>query len=183
MLINGKTVYDTSIIEKRIFEFATYNKPSLRVYYENNKHFFRLWHVKKGILNASKAEKRVYYALQNLKPLFFTVHLKATISITWNLNSQVQINCSNHSTLTIYFAKPQQITSNPTVLLNCIKNGPVEGELRTTTFAIWRHYPANADVCKHIWKTNNLQQISIQLFSWIQENALPTDIHNKSHSK
>ena len=41
ILINGKTVYGTSINEKRVFEFATYNKPFLRVYYENNKRFFR----------------------------------------------------------------------------------------------------------------------------------------------
>ena len=42
MIINGKAVYNTSINGKRVFEFATYHKPFLRVYYENNKRFFRL---------------------------------------------------------------------------------------------------------------------------------------------
>jgi hypothetical protein len=41
-IINGKTVYAIFINGKRVFEFATYNKPFLRVYYENNKRFFRL---------------------------------------------------------------------------------------------------------------------------------------------
>ena len=48
MLINRKTAYDTSINGKRVFELAIYNKPFLRVYYENNERFFRLQHVKRA---------------------------------------------------------------------------------------------------------------------------------------
>ena len=42
MLINGKIVYDISINGEKVFEFAAYNKPLKRVYYENNERFFRL---------------------------------------------------------------------------------------------------------------------------------------------
>ena len=58
--------------------------------------------------------------------------------------------------LTNYFAKPQQITSKRTVLLNCIKNGPAEEEFCTTIFVIRQKYPTNADLYKDTSKTNNL---------------------------
>ena len=85
--------------------------------------------------------------------------------------------------LTIYFAKLQQTTPKRIASLNHTKNRPVEVELCAAIFVIWRKYPTNANVYKDTWKTNDLQEIFPQVFSWIQENALPTDIHNKSHSK
>ena len=67
-------------------------------------------------------------------------------------------------------------------MLNHTKNGPIE-ELCTAIFAIWRKYPTKTDIYKDTWETNNLQQTFPQVYSWIEENALPTDIHNKSYSK
>ena len=82
MLISGKTVHDASINGKRVFEFAMYNKPFLRVYYENNKRFFSFVTCKKGILNVSKTEKRVYFTLQNHKLLFLQCsHTKPLVAM------------------------------------------------------------------------------------------------------
>ena len=65
MLINGKAAYDISINGKRVFEFGTYNKPFLRVYYENNQQFFRLRHAKGYVKCVKNGKKSLLYVAKS----------------------------------------------------------------------------------------------------------------------